>query len=96
VRVVFNPYWLVRTQGVCTLDDATIIGESAFLPDNERTIKLVCKKKSSQKMLHWTKKGNIFPFHYQRMDTVDYVTTTSLSFHCTLCLFFSLVYILLV
>jgi hypothetical protein len=62
VRVVFNPYWLVRTLGVCTLDDATIIGESAFLPDNERTIKLVCKKKKFAKDVALDKKRKYFPF----------------------------------
>jgi hypothetical protein len=82
VRGGFNPYWLVRSQGVCcTLDDATIIGESAFLPDNERTIKVVLqKKKSSQKMLHWTKKGIFSLSNYQRMDRVHHVTTTSFFF----------------
>jgi hypothetical protein len=60
VRVVFNPYWLVRTLGVCTLDDATIIGESAFLPDNERTIKLGCKKKKVRKRCCTAQKKEIF------------------------------------
>jgi hypothetical protein len=68
VRGGFNPYWLVRTQGVCcTLDDATIIGESAFLPDNERTIKVVLqKKKKFAKDVALDEKGNIFPFQLSK------------------------------
>jgi hypothetical protein len=63
VRGGFNPYWLVRTQGVCCpLDDATIIGESAFLPDNERTIKVVLQKKKVRKRCCTGRKREYFPF----------------------------------